>query len=242
MLRQGAGLTTLQILFDNLDHAQKQCGEIMLELMRLNYAPGKVQKILSGEQPAPQFYNQAFGKYGVTIEEGLNTPTQKQMNFAQLLDLREKGVPIPDTVLIEQSTLQEKKKLTDALGQQLQQQQQAQQQQMQLQAQEIQSRIQLSQARAIADQGLGMERVSRVQENQALAIERQAKAHHDEDEALLAKIKALKELENLDVAHIRELITVANLLKSQNETNIPAQSGSGQVDRGQTLPQGAVST
>lgn len=230
MLRQGAGLTTLQILFDNLDHAQKQVGEIMVELIQTNYTPGKVQKILSGEQPAPQFYNEAFGKYGIVIEEGLNTPTQKQMNFAQLLDLREKGVPIPDTVLIEQSTLQEKKKLTDALEQQQQQQQQMAQQQQQLQMQEIQSKIQLAQARATADQGLGVERLSRVQENQALAQERKAKAHHDEDEALLAKIRALKELENLDVAHIKELINIANLLKSQ-----PVQSGSGQVDRGNTL-------
>src|SRR4029077_16637221 len=82
MLRQGAGLTTLQILFDNLDHAQKQVGELCVELIQMNYAPGKVQKILGGEQPAAQFYNESFGKYGIVIEEGLNTPTQKQMNFA----------------------------------------------------------------------------------------------------------------------------------------------------------------
>ena len=36
------------------------------------------------EEPAPQFYNKAFGKYDAAIEEGLNTTTQKQMRFAQL--------------------------------------------------------------------------------------------------------------------------------------------------------------
>ncbi len=34
MLRQGAGLTTLQILFDQLDHSQKLLGRIMIDLIQ----------------------------------------------------------------------------------------------------------------------------------------------------------------------------------------------------------------
>ena len=130
MLRQGAGLTTLQSLFDQLDYSQKLMGSLMIDIIQANFTPGKVQKILEGEQPAPQFYNKAFGKYSSAVEEGLNTDTQKQMNFAQLIQLREMGVPIPDIVLIEQSTLQNKKKLTDALEAQHQKQQQQEQMQM----------------------------------------------------------------------------------------------------------------
>jgi hypothetical protein len=37
MLRQGAGLTTLQILFDNLDYAQKQIGKIMIDLIQTDF-------------------------------------------------------------------------------------------------------------------------------------------------------------------------------------------------------------
>ena len=46
MLRQGAGLTTLQILFDQLDHSQKLLGKIIIDLVQANYTPGKIKKIL----------------------------------------------------------------------------------------------------------------------------------------------------------------------------------------------------
>lgn len=230
MLRQGAGLTTLQILFDNLDHAQKLLGNMMLEVIQTNFTPGKVKKILEGEEPAPQFYNKAFGKYNVVIEEGLNTPTQKQMNFAQMLELKAAGVPIPDDILLEASTIQNKKKLMDSVKAQAEAQQQAQQQQAELQMKQLEAQIRLSNSTANANEGLGVERLSRVQENQALAEERRAKAHHDEDTALLDKVKALKELQSLDIGHIKELIAMAKLVENQgqirpemvrNQTNTP---------------------
>lgn len=214
MLRQGAGLTTLQILYDNLDFAQKQLGKLRLDLIQANFTPGKVKKILEGEEPAPQFYNKAFGKYHAAVEEGLNTTTQKQMQFAQLLQLREAGVPIPDSSLLEACTIQDKNKIIEAIQQQQQQAQQMQQQQAQVQMQEMQARTELAHARAEADRGLGLERVSRVQENQALAIERRAQAHKDEEEALLNKVKMLKELDDLDLNHLERLVNLANSLKA----------------------------
>ena len=51
MLRQGAGLTTLQPLFDQLDQSQKLLGRILIEAVQSNYTPGKIQKILK-EQPS----------------------------------------------------------------------------------------------------------------------------------------------------------------------------------------------
>ena len=47
-LRQGAGLTTLQILFDELDRSQKLLGKIMIDIIQANFTPGKIQKILEG--------------------------------------------------------------------------------------------------------------------------------------------------------------------------------------------------
>jgi hypothetical protein len=220
MLRQGAGLTTLQVLFDQLDRAQKLLGKLCIDLIQANFTPGKVKKILEGKEPAPQFYNKAFGRYDAAIEEGLNTTTQKQMQFAQLLQLREVGVPVPDAVLLDSCTLQNKKQLIDALQQQQQMQQQAQQQQMQVAMQEQQSRIDLAKARAIADRGLGLERVSRVQENQALAVERRAAAEKDHDMALLNFVKALKEVDSIDLDHIQKLLSLGDILKQREaQTN-----------------------
>ena len=206
MLRQGAGLTTLQTLFDNLDQAQKLLGDLMLDLIQTNYTPGKVSKILEGKQPAPQFYNQAFGKYSCAVEEGINTTTQRQMNFAQLMELRNAQIPIPDEVLLNAATLQNKKDLIDAIKQANQGQQELAKAQQEATIMELQSRVELAKARAQADRGLGIERISRVQENQALAEERKAAAVKDEDQALLNLVKTLKEIDSVDIQSIEKLI------------------------------------
>ncbi len=227
MLRQGAGLTTLQILFDNLDHAQKLLGRLMIDLIQANFTPGKIQKILEGEQPAPQFYNKAFGVYHAAVEEGLNTTTQRQMQMAQLLQLREAGLPISDADLMESSTIQGKKKIMENMEKSQQQAQEMQQAQAQVQMQEIQARTELAHARAEADRGLGIERASRVEENQALAVERRAAAIKDQDIGLLNLIKALKEVDTIDLEHIEKLLTLSHVMEdrqSQEEGNDMAKT------------------
>lgn len=219
MLRQGAGLTTLQTLFDQLDRSQKLLGEIILDLIRANYTPGKVQNILENEKPSPQFYNKAFGKYGCAIEEGFNTTSQKQMEFAQLLQLREAGVQVPDDKLLEACTIQDKKKLVESIQQAQQQAAQLQQQQAQLQMAQLEAQIKLANSQATANEGLGIERLSRVQENQALAVERRAAAIKDQDAGLLDLVKAIKEIDNLDLQHIQQLISIAQVIKDQEKVD-----------------------
>ncbi len=228
MLRQGAGLTTLQILFDQLDRSQKLLGRLIIDLIQANFTPGKVKRILE-EEPSPQFYNKAFGRYDAAVEEGMNTTTQKQMYFAQLLQLRETGIPIPDDALIEAATLQDKKKLLESMEAAKQQQMQMQQMQMQAALEEQKARTHLANARATADEGLGVERLSRVEENRALAVERRAAAVKDHDQGLLNLVKALKEIDTIDLQHIEKLLTLSNVIKSQEAAvaaEQPVQNGS----------------
>lgn len=224
MLRQGAGLTTLQGLFDNLDHAQKLLGKIMIDLVQVNFTPGKVQKILEGKKPADQFYNKAFGRYNANVEDGLLTTTQKQMQFAQLIQLREIGVPIPNDQLLEACTLQNKKELIEAIQKEQQAASQMQQQQAQVAMQELASRAQYSQAKSQSELALADERHMRVQVEGAEIIEKQHQALKLDEEALLAKVKILKELEQLDLGHIRSLIEMANMLKPQQEVKPEPQA------------------
>lgn len=216
MLRQGAGLTTLQVLFDQLDRSQKNLGKLMIDIIQTNFTPGKIKKILENEEPSPQFYNKAFGKYNAAVEEGLNTTTQRQMQFAQLLQLREAGVPISTKDLLEASTMQGKDKIIENAQQQEQQQAQAQQQQAQAMQQEQQARAELAYARARADIGLEQERLSRIPENRALAVANLHKANMEDNNALLARVKALKELEGMDIEHLEKLVLLANSLKNQD--------------------------
>lgn len=215
MLRQGAGLTTLQRLFDQLDRSQKLLGKVMIDVIQTNFTPGKIKKIIQ-EEPAPQFYNKAFGKYDSAVEEGINSTTQKQMELAQLLQLREMGIPIPDATIIDAITVQDKRKLLADMEQEKQQQMQMQQAQEQMAQQEAQSRIELANARAQADQGLGMERISRIDENKALAEERRAAAIKDHELGLLNLVKAMKELDGMDINHLAQLVTVAKTLKDSS--------------------------
>lgn len=216
-LRQGAGLVTLQPLFDRLDHSQNLLGDLIMRVVQNNYTPGKIKNILEGEEPAPLFYNKEFGKYHAMVEMGFNTESQKQMQFAQLIQLKEMGVPIPDSAIIEVATLQNKDQLMAQIQQQQQQAQQMQMQQMQGEMKEQESRIKLAEARAVADQGLGMERVSRIQENEALAIERKAEAHKDDQLALLNMAKAMKEIEGIDLTHLQTIITLQKMMKDMEQ-------------------------
>lgn len=216
MLRQGAGLTTLQVLFDQLDRAMQLLGKIEIDIIQANFTPGKIKKILEGKEPAPQFYNKAFGKYHANVEEGLNTSTQKQMQFAQMLQLREMGVPISAEDLLEASTFQNKKRVIENLDKAEQAQAQMQQAQAQSQIQLQQAQIELAQARAKADLGLYAERTSRVDENRALAIQKIHESNRDDDVALLNKIKAMKELDGMDIEHIERLVNVSNSIKAQD--------------------------
>lgn len=215
-LRQGAGLTTLQSLFDQLDYSQKLLGKIMISIVQNNFSEGKVKRIIEGE-PSPQFYNKNFGRYDAAIEEGLNTTTQKQMQFAQLLQLREVGVPVPDEQLLESCTLQNKKELTDAVAQAAQQKQQLEQMQNQIQMRELEARANLADARAEADRGLAIERTSRVEENQAMAVEKIAEAQKDRMSGVLDIVRALKELESIDIGQIETLLNLSQILKSQEQ-------------------------
>lgn len=234
MLRQGAGLTTLQVLFDNLDRAQKLLGKIMIDLIQTNFTPGKMKRILE-EEPTERFYNKSFGRYDSAVEDGLNTTTQKQMQFAQMLQLHEAGVPITTEDLLEASTLQGKKKIIENAQKQQQAAQQAQQAQAQSDQEEAKARTELTYARAEADRGLGVERTSRVEENRALAIERVAESENQKQLSLLNFVKALKEIEGIDIEHLERLLMLNNTMKAveqqQNATSI-AQLNNGPEQRG----------
>jgi hypothetical protein len=137
------------------------------------------------------------------------------MQMAQMLMLREAGVPISNEDLIESSTMQNKKQIVESMQKQQQQQAQMQQQQMQAALQEQAARTELAQARAEADRGLGVERTSRVQENQALAVERRAAAVKDQEIGLLNLVKALKEIDSVDLEHVEKLMALERGLREQ---------------------------
>lgn len=225
MLRQGAGLTTLQILFDQLDQAQKYVGQLFLSYAQNNFTPGKVERIIR-EKPTTEFYHRCFGKYDATVEEGVYTSTQKKAQFLQLLHLKEIGLPIPTKDLLENAPLSNKMELIESIKQEEENQAKSQNEQMALQLRLLQSQINDLESRATANKGLGIERVSRVEENRALAIERLAESKKDQQLGVLHLVKALKELESMDLTQLKELLDISKYVAEQSTLQVegaPAQ-------------------
>jgi hypothetical protein len=209
MLRQGAGLTTLKILFDQLDESQKLLGKMMLKLIQENYSYGKVKRIL-GREPSDQFYNRAFQKYDCVVAEGADTDTQKQLEFAQLLHLREAGLPITAEDLAEASTLHNKAKMSEKWKAREEKAQEMKEFMDKSQMDLLQAQVEDLEARATANKGLGIERVSRVQENEAFAVERMAEAKKDRTAGLLNIVKVIQELQSVDLSQIQSMLAIAD--------------------------------
>lgn len=215
MLRQGAGLTTLQVLFDHLDFATVECGKILLEIIQKNFSEGKLTDILE-EEPVQEFSSKVFPEYDVRVEEGVYTTSQKKAAFIEKFELYKAGVPIPVEDLLAEATFQNKQETIEKMQAQMQQQSQMQQEQSMQQIELLKAEIENLKARAVADQGLGVERLSRVQENQALAVERVAEAKERRLKGALDYTRALKELQDIDLNQIQKLITISNMIKEQS--------------------------
>ena len=225
-LRMNASVNTLEGVFDQLDRSQALLGRIHMDYVQSNFTPGKVQQILEGKEPADQFYNKAFGRYHVAIEEGLNTSTQRQMQLWQMVQLKaEAGINFSEEDFLEASTLQNKKQILDNLAKQKQQAEQQQQQQMQAQMGLIQAQTEDVQARAEANRGLGLERASRVEENHALAVERRAAAIRDEDAGILSLVKAMKEIHTADIADISQLVGIQDMMHARQQEQQKMEQG-----------------
>lgn len=197
-MRQAAGLVSLRNVFDSLAESQKLLGKKVLELIQKNYTPEKVKLITKKEVPQ-EFYSGVFSRYDVVVEQGLETDTQRQEQFTQLLTLKQMGFNIPDSLIIKASNITRKQELTDILDAQAEQENQMLDQQSQMQMQQQQLLAEGIEAKARSDEALAMERMNKIHLDQSLDAERIAKAEQEKTAAELNFIKSLKELEGMDL-------------------------------------------
>ncbi len=222
MLRQGAGLTTLQGVFDMLDMTQKLLGEKFIELMQANWGVGKVRQIL-GKDPSPEFENKLFGKYHCNVEEGNMTTSQKQTEFEQLIRLRELGINVPESILIEKAQLQGKQDLIDALEEQSKQSNQMQEAQMKAQMEQTEAVTLSLNAKAEADMAMSQERISNIGLKAAENYERLTRAQEERDMGALAKVRAAKELEEMDLSHLQKLLGMLSTIQQHSKDEVDIQ-------------------
>jgi len=216
MLRQGAGLTTLQILFDQLDQAQRLLGKIHLEIIQSNWTPGKV-RLITEEEPSQEFYNRAFGKYDAIVEEVPLTSTQRQFSLQQKLYLREMGVPISIRSIIEDTNFEGKDKLIEEMEQQEQAKQKQEEMMANLQMQQMQVDNETKISYAEGQKALAAERMNKTRLDAALSAERMQRADEDRTGAILNLIKAAKEVQGMDLDHLERSINIAKTIGVEDE-------------------------
>jgi hypothetical protein len=216
-LRQGAALTTLQELFDNLDLSQRNAGRLHWALIQKNYTLGKIRRMIQ-EDPTNEFRDKSFQKYDAVVTNAPLTSTTKQLAYLQKYTLWKDGLPIPVDMLLSDLTIQDKDKMVKAIQEKQQQEQQMQQQQMQLQMENQKIVNESLQSKAYSDQSLGAERLAKIKLDQAINEERISRAHEERDQGTLAKIKAAKELEGMDVDNFVKIFSlIQNISNSEYE-------------------------
>lgn len=214
MLRQGAGLITLQKYFDQWDRALSLLGKMEMLIIQANWSPHKVWRII-GETPSEQFFTKAFAKYDCIVSEGLNTTTQRQQSFHIYFQMFQAGLPIPPEFLVEILDAPGKSKLNEYMAMQAEQQAEVQKQQQAIEMAAADAQLANVQADTFAKVGLGKERHGRETANEGLFEERMSEIIHNESLALKEKVEALKNL--LDTMNQYGIVgsSIGNSLLSQ---------------------------
>ena len=219
MLRQGAGLTTLQGIFDKLDYTQRLYGKIRLQAIRKNFSKGKIVSIL-GHEPDQRFFSSHSLKYSIAVEEGNYSTTQRQMELQQLLHFKEIGMPIADESILQAAFITNKSQIIEQMQQQAQQQAQQQQQQAEQQAKMDNSKVMAAYAKSRSDLALEKERMASAQEKLAKIQEDQAMASHKQSEADLNLVKMMIELEDADMNALKNAFDLAQSIKIANNPEL----------------------
>lgn len=216
MLRQGAGLVTLQTIFDKLDYTQRLFGKIRLQAIRKNFSKGKIASIL-GHEAHERFFTSHSLKYSVTVEEGNYSATQRQMELQQLLHFKEIGMTVADKTIWRAAFLTNKKQAEEDAAEQMQEQAQQQQQQAQMQEKSENSKIMASYAKSRSDLAREKELMASAQEKLAKINDIEANAEHKKMQADLDLVKMMLELESMDFTQMKEAFDMAQAIKAANE-------------------------
>lgn len=215
MLRQGAGMTTLQKYFDQFDESQRLCGDIIIEMIQHFWSYGKIKQVI-GEEPTPEFDDKAFFTYGAKVVQGVLTESQQQLELAQLFELQARfGQIFPHDEIIEAMTIQNKDRIIQKMTEAQKAQQEQQQKMSEIQMQQLQVDNQTKLSYAESQSALAQERVAKITTDVAVAEDKLKRAHTEDTAALLNVLKALKELEGIDLGHFRQKLEMLQMLQPE---------------------------
>jgi hypothetical protein len=226
LIKQAANLLPFQKYFDQWDHCLKLVAERSLQIVLQNWSAEKVGLIL-GQEPTEHFYSKIFAKYHTIVEEGILTPTQKNMQAQQLLDINQifGREVIPASKIIPMMNIQGKAEIVEMLQQQEQQQAAMMNEQQQVahafehaKLQELMTKAAANIARAREDHsrsesnlGLYEERLSMIERNRAMTLkEKQA--------ALASLLESIQKFGEIETSYAENKLKLeANEIQGEEE-------------------------
>lgn len=209
-LRMAGGLIGLKGLFSNLGLSKKVIGGKLLKLYQ-QYPLEKVQRILN-QEPSPQFKDREFGKYDCATVQGIETETQKNMHYADLVQLIEMLMrlkqPVPPfmlSMLMKSAPIAGKPELLKQIEQY--EQQQSKQAQEQKQKQDFMMNLEIERTKG------------EIVANRGIAAAQQAKAIEDISDAAYNRAKTAAEIKDMMQGQINKYFELAIQLEGIKQQN-----------------------
>ena len=218
MLRQGAGLVTLQTIFDKLDYTQRIYGKIRLQAIRKNFSKGKIRNIL-GHDADPRFWSSHSQKYTTAVEEGNYSTSQRQMELQQLLHFKEIGLNISDKSILRAAFITNKQQVIQEMEEQAEQQMQAQQAEAEKNEKLDNAKIMGMFAKARADMAKEQDIMASARERMAKVQDLNADSIYKSSKADLEMVKTMIELEDMDLQNLRQNLELAEYIKGVNSAS-----------------------
>jgi hypothetical protein len=211
MMKQAANLMVFQKYFDQWDYSLKLLGERMLQIVLNNWNEHKVA-LLIGEEPSPHFANKIFAKYQTIVEEGLLTPTQKNLQAQQMLDINQTfgREVLPPSMIIKDMNVQGKAEIMEFLQQQEQAMQAQQQEATTIQHAFEEMKLKELMTKATSNLATARERHGRAESNIGLFEERLSEITRNRALATKDKMEALEKMIDV-IAKYGEIETMLKL-------------------------------
>lgn len=218
-LRQGQGLINLQTIFDQLDTSHAILGDCMIRMIQKNYTPQKIKSIIN-EDPIDEFYSKVFSKYRISVENGFDTTIQREEEFVRLMHLKDRGINIPDSAIINAASLQNKEDLLQAIQAQQSAAKEVEDRQFKINAEEQQATTNVLNARAESELAQVRVKETLSDKNRFDMIATAMDQSRKEYETNLDAVKVLKDLEQSDPNKIDELVELLAIIQQdRNEMN-----------------------
>ncbi len=209
-MKTSMAIMQLGPIMDNFKEADSLVMKKVLKMIQ-KFTPEKVERLIK-QEPTNEFYNGTFLEYDIDFAEMPMTDYQKQSAFMQAWTMKQGGVDVPDEMLWELSPYPISKRGAELVQQQQEAAKAAQQQEME----DKQQVNQLLQAKAFTDISLGEERLSRIKYDAALSEERLAAAQEERSRSVLNDIRAVKEMDEIDMNNAVKLLDIVRGVEEEN--------------------------